>query len=273
MIVSAGYFRTLGIPLLAGRAFTDADSPQSPRVAVISAAMANRYWPAGNAVGQRVRFGLSTIVEIVGVVGDVRQRDPARAPEPLLYIPLEQDAEPWNLMAFALRTQGDPALLAAAARDAVLSVDPNQPVSRIRTIDEIADTLVAGRRFNTLLLGLFSAVALFLAGIGTYGVMAYSVTRRTREIGVRMALGARPIDVLRMVLGQGASLVVVAIGLGIAGAFATNRLLAQQLFEVSATDPGTLTAGAATLCLFALLACYLPARRATRVEPIEALRE
>jgi putative ABC transport system permease protein len=155
----------------------------------------------------------------------------------------------------------------------VLAVDPDQPVARIRTIAEIADSLLATRRFNTILLTTFAGVALLLAAIGTYGVMAYSVTRRTREIGVRMALGARPADVLRMVLGQGAALVAVAIGLGLVGAAATNRLLAQQLFEISATDPTALAAGVVALCALALVACYVPARRAMKIEPLTALRE
>ena len=272
MIVSPGYFRTLGIPVISGRAFTDQDDFDSPRVALVSREMANRFWPQGNAVGQRVRFA-NKVAEIVGIVGDVRQRDPARAPEPLLYTSFQQDVESWNFMMFALRAQGDPAALAALARDAVLAVDPDQPVARVRTLDEIADTLLAGRRFNTILLSVFSGAALLLAAIGTYGVMAYSVTRRTREIGVRMALGARPADVLGMVLRQGAGLVMTAAVLGIIGALATNRLLAQQLFEVNATDPAMLAAGAVTLCAFALLACYVPARRAMRIEPLDALRE
>jgi putative ABC transport system permease protein len=189
-----------------------------------------------------------------------------------MYLPYLQDREPWNWAMFALRTQADPAALAPAIRQAVADADPEQPVARIRTMEEIAGTLGAERRFNTLLLALFSAVALLLAAIGTYGVMAYSVTRRTREIGVRLALGARPADVLRMVLGQGAGLVAIAVAIGVAGALATNRLLAAQLFEVSATDPATLGAGAATLCVFALLACWAPARRAMKVEPLVALR-
>lgn len=272
VIVSPGYFRTLGIPLLAGRAFSDADTLRAPRVAILSQAAARRFWPGGNAIGQRIGFG-SKEAEVVGIVGDVRQRDPARAPEPALYIPLQQDAEPWNFISFALRAHGDPAALGAAAREAVLAVDPDQPVARVRTMDEIADTLVAGRRFNTILLAVFSAAALVLAAIGTYGVMAYSVTRRTREIGVRMALGARPADVLGMVLSQGAGLVALAVALGTAAALGTNRLLAQQLYGITAGDPATLAAGAATLCAFALLACYVPARRAMRVEPVEALRD
>jgi putative ABC transport system permease protein len=272
MIVSPGYFRTLGVPLIGGRTFSEQDTLKSPRVAIISSATARRYWASGNALGQRVRFG-GKEAGIVGIVGDVRQRDPTRAAEPLLYIPLQQDIEPWNFIAFALRTNGDPAAIASAARDAVLAVDPDQPVARIRTIDEIADTLLAGRRFNTILLAVFAGSALILAAIGTYGVMSYSITRRTREIGVRMAIGARPSDVLRMVLGQGAGLVAVAAGLGLAGAGITNRLLAQQLFEVGPTDAPTLAACAATLCTFALLACYVPARRAMKIEPLQALRE
>jgi putative ABC transport system permease protein len=272
MIVSPGYFRTLGIPVIAGRSFSDQDRFDTPRVAMISQAAVSRYWPGGNAIGQRVRFG-GKEAEVIGIVGDVRQRDPARAPEPLLYIPFQQDSEPWNFIAFALRAQGDPTLLGPAIRDAVLAVDPQQPVARIRTLDEIAGELMAGRRFNTILISVFSAVALMLAAIGTYGVMAYSVARRTREIGVRMALGARPADVLGMVLRQGGALVAVAIVLGVAGALATNRLLAQQLFEISAADPLALSAGAAMLSAFALLACYIPARRAMRIHPIEALRQ
>jgi putative ABC transport system permease protein len=219
LIVSNAYFRTLGIPIVAGRVFTEQDTIRSPRVVVVSSTAAQRYWPAGNAIGQRVRFG-GKEAEVVGLVGDVRQRDPARPPEPLLYTSLQQDNEFWNF----------------------------------------------------ILLSVFSAVALLLAAIGTYGVMAYSVTRRTREIGVRMALGARPGDVLRMVISQGAGLVAAAVTAGIAGALVTNRLLAQQLFDVSATDPATLAAGAATLGTFALIACYVPARKAMKIEPTEALR-
>ena len=274
-IVSAEYFRTLGVPLLAGRGFSEHDHAKAPLVAIVSRAMARKYWPGEDPIGKQVQVGgpKAPPREIVGIVGDVRQRDPEQASDPLLYVPYLQDTEPWNWAMFALRTDRDPATLAPAIREAVLAVDPEQPVARIRTLDEIAGTLGAERRFNTLLLALFSGVALVLAAIGTYGVMAYSVTRRTREIGVRIALGARPADVLRMVLGQGGRLVAVAIVIGLAGAIAGGRLLASQLFEVSATDPRTLAAGAATLSAFALLACYLPARRAMRVEPLVALRE
>jgi putative ABC transport system permease protein len=272
LIVSSSYFRTMGIPLVAGRAFTEFDRFDSPRVAIMSQAAARRYWPSGNALGQRIKFG-GKEAEVVGIVGDVRQRDPARAPEPLLYTSLQQDIEFWNFVTFALRTDGDPTAIASAAREAVLAVDPDQPVANIRTIEEIAGTLLAARRFNTILLATFAAAALLLAGIGTYGVMAYSITRRTREIGVRMAVGARPMDVMAMVLAQGGRLVVIAIGLGIGGALMTNRLLAQQLFEVSATEPAVLGAGVATLCVFAFVACYIPARRAMRIAPLQALRE
>ena len=274
-IVSPEYFRTLGIPLVKGRTFSEHDDAQAPLVVVVSRAMAQKYWPGEEAIGKRVQVNgeKGAPREVVGIVGDVRQRDPERAPEPLLYFPYLQDSEPWNWAMYALRTDLDPAALGPAVRDAVLAIDAEQPVARIRTMDEIAGTLGAERRFNTLLLALFSGVALVLAAIGTYGVMAYSVTRRTREIGVRMALGARPADVLRMVLGQGAGLVALAIALGLAGALATNRALASQLFETSATDPLTLAGGAVTLCAFALLACYVPARRAMRVEPLVALRE
>jgi putative ABC transport system permease protein len=273
-IISPEYFQTLGVPMLDGRAFSERDDGDAPLVAVVSRAMASKYWPGENAIGKQVQVGgpNSKPREIVGIVGDVRQRDPERAPEPLMYIPYLQDTEPWNWAMFALRTNLDPASLTPAVRAAVFEIDPEQPVARIRTMNEIAGTLGAERRFNTLLLALFSGVALILAAIGTYGVMAYSVTRRTREIGVRMALGARPGDVLRMVLGQGAGLVAIAIVLGLAGAIAASRVIASQLFDTTAHDPVTLAAGAATLCAFALLACYVPARRAMKVEPLEALR-
>jgi putative ABC transport system permease protein len=274
-IVSPNYFQTLGIPLLHGRGFTEHDHHKAPLVVVVSRAMARKYWPGEDAIGKQVQINGEKAPprEIVGIVGDVRQRDPERAPEALMYVPYLQDSEPWNWAMFALRTDQDPASLAPAIRDAVLAVDPEQPVARIRTLEEIAGTLGAERRFNTLLLALFSGMALVLAAIGTYGVMAYSVTRRTREIGVRMALGARPRDVLHMVLRQGVGLIAVAVVIGMAGALATNRLLAAQLFEVEATDPATLGAGVATLCALALIACYVPARRAMRVEPLTALRE
>jgi putative ABC transport system permease protein len=275
IIVSPSYFRTLGIPLLRGRTFTEDDRTDAPPVAIVSATMASQYWPGENPIGRRLRFGSPqrTPCEVIGVVGDVRQRDPERPPEPLVYIPYQQDLEPWNFIAFALRTERNPASIAAEAREAVLKVDPDQPVSRIRTLDEIAGSLRASRRFNTALLTLFAGLALVLAAIGTYGVMAYSVTRRTREIGLRMALGARPGDVLGMVMTQGASLVLAAIGIGLAGALATNRLLARQLFGVTTGDPAALVAAAVMLCLFAMLACYVPARRAMRIEPLAALRQ
>ena len=274
-IVSPGYFQTLGVPLVEGRTFTEHDHAKAPLVAVVSRAMARRYWPGESVIGKQVQVGGPTGAprEIVGVVGDVRQRDPEQAPEPLMYVPYLQDTEPWNWAMFALRTDLDAASLTPAVRDAVQAIDPQQPVARVRTMDEIAGTLGEERRFNTVLLALFSGVALILAAIGTYGVMAYSVTRRTREIGVRMAVGARPADVLRLVLGQGAGLVAVAVILGLTGALAANRVLTSQLFETSATDPGPLAIGAATLCAFALLACYVPARRAMRVEPLVALRD
>ncbi len=274
-IVSPQYFRALGIPLVEGRTFTEHDHDRAPLVAVVSRAMADKYWPGESVIGKQVQVNgvKGAPREIVGIVGDVRQRDPELAPEPLLYIPYLQDTEPWNWAMFALRTDLDPAALTPAVREAVLAVDPQQPVARIRTMDEIAGSLGEKRRFNTLLLALFSGVALVLAAIGTYGVMAYSVTRRTREIGVRMALGARPIDVLRMVLGQGAGLVAIAMGVGLLGAVAGNHVLASQLFETRATDPVTLGSGAVTLGAFALLACYVPARRAMRVEPLVALRD
>jgi putative ABC transport system permease protein len=273
-IVSPEYFQTLGVPIVEGRTFTEHDDANAPLVAVVSRATARKYWPGERVIGKQVQVGgeKGAPREIVGVVGDVRQRDPERAPEPLMYVPYLQDTEPWNWAMFALRTDLDPASLTPAVREAVLAIDPEQPVARIRTMEDIAGRLGAERRFNTLLLALFSGVALVLAAIGTYGVMAYSVTRRTREIGVRMALGARPADVLRMVLGQGAGLVALAIALGLAGTAAANRILAAQLFETSAADPATLGAGAATLCTFALLACYVPARRAMKVEPVTALR-
>ena len=206
--------------------------------------------------------------EIIGIVGDIRHRALESDPFPAMYMPTNQ--APW--MNIVVRTQGDPANLAGAVRNEVRAIDPDQPVAMVRTMDEWMETAVAGPRYRTALLALFAFVALVLASTGIYGVMSYSVSQRTHEIGVRMALGAKRSDVLKLVVRQGMTLVVIGVGLGLVGAIALTRVMSTLLFGVTAKDPFTFAAVGALLMLVAFVACYLPARRATKVDPLVALR-
>jgi predicted permease len=260
-VVSAGYFEAMGIPLLQGRTPDAWDTEESPPVVVISESMARRYWPQGDAVGQRItlanlgrlsRGGSTESVsrQIVGVVGDVRHAGLASRGEPTLYVPYRQD--PWPLMSLVMRTEGDPLGVVGAARAEVRALDPNQPVSRVQSLDEAISGSLVQDRFNVLLLGGFAVLAVVLAVIGVYGVMAYSVARRRREIGLRMALGARGGEVLLLFLREAAVIVVVGVGLGLAVAVGVTRFLASLLFEVSVTDPLTFGAVAVGLSAVAL---------------------
>jgi putative ABC transport system permease protein len=210
---------------------------------------------------------------IVGIVGDVRQFDLDSDPRPAVYVPYAQEPEFWLAPHdLVVRTQADPLTLAASVREAIRSIDPEQTVSNVRTMEDVLSEAVAGRRFSMLLLGAFAGVALLLAALGTYGVIAHSVARRTQEIGIRMALGARPFDVLRLVVGHGARLAIAGAALGILGALALTRLMGSLLFGVSPTDPLTFLVTALVLPAIAVLASFVPARRATRVDPMIALR-
>jgi len=276
-VISQDYFRAIGIPLLRGRSFTPQDTADAQAVVVINRTMAERFWPNREALGQRFKIGFSDgsnpWMTVVGVVGDVRQTSLDQALKPEMYVPYQQDrrffAIPRDLV---VRTTGDPLGLAAAVRSEIWKLDKDLPLFRVQTMDQILSLAVAGQRFNLLLLTVFGVLALVLASIGIYGVMSYATAQRTHEIGIRVALGARASDVLKLVMGQGLILTVSGIILGLAGAVALTRVMTGLLFEVSATDPLTFTAVALLLTAVSLLACYVPARRAMKVDPMVALR-
>ena len=266
--VNTDYFKALGIPFLRGRNFTEQEVREGAKVVIISDLLARQVFPNEEPLGKRLimSFG-NTAFEIIGIVGDIRHRALESNPAAAMYMPAYEGS-----MNVVIRSKGDPASLAAAVRKEVLQIDPNQPVADVRTMEQWLDRAVAGPRYRTTLLGLFALVALALASTGIYGVMSYSVSQRTHEIGVRMALGARRLDVLRLVVRQGMTLVIIGVALGLAGAFALTRLMASLLFGVTAKDPFTFVAVSALLTLVAFVACYLPARRATKVDPLVALR-
>jgi predicted permease len=272
-VITPDYFRAMGMTLVRGRAFTDADRDGAPPVMVVSQGFADRYFPDLDPLGRTVMFGGNLRHEIVGVVADARYRALEQAADPTFYIPFDQNDERWPFLSFLVWHDAPSSTIASAIRAAVRDEDPDQPIARIRTFDELLETGLAPRRFNTLLLGLFALTALVLAAVGTFGVMAFAVASRTRELGVRSALGATPADLRRMVLGQGLWLSGLAVALGLLAAALATRGMASMLFEVKPGDPLTYAAVAATLSLVALVATWLPARGATRVDPIKALRE
>ncbi|HXO20335.1 MAG TPA: ABC transporter permease [Thermoanaerobaculia bacterium] len=268
--VSAGYFRTMGIPLLRGRAFDRRDGP-SARAMIVNQTMARREWPGEDPLGKRVTIGWNDITcEVVGVVGDVRHQrlDVDAGAEMYTAYP----ETPYSRMDLVVRAAGDPRRLAGALRAAVRQVDPDQAVYSLRPMTELMSQSKARARFGLVLLGAFAGLALALAAVGIYGVMAYTVVQRTHEIGIRMALGAGRVRVLRLVVRDGAALALAGLALGTAGALAVTRFLSSLLFAVSTRDPLTFAAVPAILGGVALLASYLPARRATRVDPLVALR-
>jgi putative ABC transport system permease protein len=275
LCVSPGYFRTLGVPLLAGREFAEADTPGARPAAVVNETMARAFFPGRDPVGGRIKIGGSDrpqnqYMDVVGVVADVKYRGLAEAAAPALYIPHAQ--APFDSMYVVARASGDPAALVGGVRAEVWAMDRDLPLSQVHTMDQLLSETVAQPRFRTLLLALFSGVAALLAAVGIYGVMAYTVSQRTHEIGVRMALGARPRDVVRLVVGKGMALALVGVAIGLPGAFLAGRLLSGLLFGVGPSDPATFAGVTVLLTFVALLACYLPARRAARVDPMTALR-
>jgi putative ABC transport system permease protein len=280
-VANAGYFRALKIPLIAGREFSERDTAETPPVALISQSLARRYWPGADPVGARLRIDDNNQgprpVEIVGVVGDVKHLSLDGEPAPHIYLPVHQvheDGVVWltNNQYWLLRTTVDPLTLAAAARREIQAVDRSAPTSNIRTMEQYLAASVAPRRFNLWLLTVFAGAALLLAATGLYGVISYGVAQRRREIGIRIALGAQAGDVLKLVIGQGMALAVIGVALGLAAALALTRLMESLLFGVSATDPQTFIVIALLLAFVALLACYVPARRAMKVDPLVALR-
>jgi len=266
------YFRTLQVPLIAGRAFTDRDTDNTAKVVIVNETMARRLWPGQSPIGKHLTIWRDEKFprEIVGVVGETK-RSLDNDPSQQMYVPYAQDAS-WSSMSFVIRTSGDPASTSPAVRNEIRSLDKGAPVFNVRTMNDLLATSVAPRRTPMLLLSAFAAAALLLAMIGIYGVTAYYVTQRTQEIGIRMALGAQMSDVLKLVLRGGMTLAAIGIAVGLAGAFALTRWMTSLLFGVKPTDALTFTAVAVCLLVTALLACYLPARRATKVDPLVALR-
>lgn len=270
--VSPDYFRTMRIPLLKGRWFEDRDTAQSQPVVVINETMARQISPNyEEALGKRIKHGFKNqVAEVVGVIGDVKYAGLDQQTRPEMYAPFAQRA--WPFMRIVARSNSDPSLVAAAIREAVRAIDPDQPVDKMMTMSSVVSASFVGRSFYMQLLGTFAALAFILASVGIYGVVSYSVAQRTREIGIRVALGARRSDVLGLVLKEALRLTALGVGLGLIGAFAATRVLRSLLFEVKPTDPATFICLSLLLTLVALLASYIPARRATKVDPLVALR-
>jgi putative ABC transport system permease protein len=273
---SPGYFQAIGIPLLRGRAFTEQDRSNAERVVIVSEGLAHRYWPDEDPIGRRIQLGGDSHEPwrtIVGIVGDVKQSGLDSESTREYYISYLQDT--WGItsdMTLTVRTVSDPLSLVAAARSQVQVVDKDVPAYNIRTMAQLRALSAAPRRFQMILLGCFAGLALLLAAVGLYGVMSYAVTQRTHEIGIRMALGAQSRDVLKLVVSQGLVLTAAGVMIGLVAAFGLSRLIASLLYGVSATDPATFLLVSLLLVAVALLACYLPARRASKTDPMVALR-
>jgi len=290
--VTPDYFRAMKIPLLRGRYYTDHDDRSfiagkdlskldegarlqaGVNVIIVDEQFAKRYWPSEDAVGKHVRLGFdekAPVLEVVGVVGRVKMEalddDSNRVQG---YFSFAQ--VPFTGMTIVVKGNGDPNQLIAAARNQVRTLDPDQPIYNVRTMDEIRGESVAPQRLNLMLLSIFAGIAFVLAIVGIYGVMSYAVTQRTHEIGIRMAIGAQPRDVFKMILGQGMLLTLIGMVAGLAGAFALTRLMATMLFTIKPTDPLTFAVVAVLLVAVALIACYIPGRRATKVDPVNSLR-
>ncbi|HEY6402478.1 MAG TPA: FtsX-like permease family protein, partial [Blastocatellia bacterium] len=271
--ISHDYFRAMGMRLRAGRAFTERDDETAPPVAIINETLARRYFPGEDPLGKRILFGPRAWA-IVGVAPDVRRYGLEEEVRPEFYRPYLQETGILGFVPVKLevRAVGDSLNLAAPIRRQALAIDPDQPVFSMRTMERRLAESIAPRRFQMMLFGVFAAVALALAAVGIYGVIAHSVSLRTHEIGIRMALGAKPRDVLRMVVAQGMRLALIGLAIGLTGAFALTRVMASLLFSVSPADPATFASASALLAVIAFLATYLPARRATKVDPMIALR-
>jgi len=268
---SPGFVDTIRVPLLQGREFTDHDGEHDPFVVMINQSLVRRYWPNENPIGKRIWVGrVANPMQVVGVLGDIRNVNLAADPQPEIYLPFAQ--RPWAAMNLIVRVQGDPHLFIPAIRAAVLAIDRDQPVTAVKSMEEVLEAAAAQPRFTTWLLAALAATAVLLALIGIYGVVAYSTAQRTQEVGIRLALGARREDILRLILFQGLALAGTGMAIGIAAALLLTRLLASLLYHVTATDPLTFTAGTLLFLLVALAASLFPASRAMRVDPAVALR-
>jgi putative ABC transport system permease protein len=270
--IGPNFFRTLRIPLLSGREFTDQDREGAPRVAIVNETLVRDLFPNTNPIGQRVRVLLRqpSTWEIVGVVKDSKYRSLGEDSMPYIFLPYLQNPQP--AMALHVQTSGNPRGLAAAVRREVQALDPNLPAFNVMSLADNIDISLFPSRFGAVLLGVFGFLALLIASIGIYGVMSYGVSERTHEMGIRMALGARGRDVLRLVISQGMWLALIGVAIGAGLALAVTRVVKSYLYDVSVTDPLTFIGIAVLLIGVALLACYVPARRATKVDPLEALR-
>jgi putative ABC transport system permease protein len=273
-LVSADYFRVLGTPLVRGRFFGASDDLQAPQVALIDEALAQRFFPDQDPIGKHIKRGArdskAPWITIAGVVGNIKTDGFDQPDQPHLYLPILQN--PGYAMAVYVRTESAPTSLTQAVRQQVQAVDPNLPLFGERAMEDLVSASLAQRRFAMQLVSLFAVLAMLLAGVGIYGVMAYSVSQRTREIGIRLALGASRGAILRWVFRQGMWLTLVGVAVGLLGALAATRLLRSLLFGVAPTDLLTYAGLIGLLALVALLACYIPARRATKVDPLVALR-
>jgi putative ABC transport system permease protein len=272
-----GYFKTMGIPIIKGRDFDDRDKHGSTPVIIITETFARQYFPNEDPIGKRIKPGISTyddedsvMREIIGVVGDVRNRTLSTESKPAYYVP--QTQVPFSQMVTVVKTTGEPRSLVSAATKEVAAMDQDVPLFSVKSMEEYISTSVAAPRFSTTLLSIFAGVALILTIVGLYGVMSYSVAQRTNEIGIRMALGAQSRDVLLMIVKQGSVLILLGLAIGLIGAYALTRVISSLLFGVTAKDPFTFAAVSVLLAFVALLACYIPALRATKVDPMNALR-
>ena len=272
-VITPDFFRTLGATLVRGRQFTDADTADSPRVTLVNQAFAERYFAGGDPIGRRIRFGSGLEHEIVGIVSDMRYRSVEAPADPTFYLPVTQNSERWPFMSFHVWADGDEAAALSGVRAAVREADAHQAITRLRTYEEILSTALAARRFNTMLVTAFAVTALLLAAIGTYGVMAFAVSVRTRELGVRAAVGATPRDLLRLVLRGGVKVTAAAVAIGLIGGALGAGLLRSMLYEVTPYDLRTFAIVAMTLSAIALLATWIPTRRAIGADPVKALRQ
>jgi putative ABC transport system permease protein len=269
--ISPDYPRVMRVPLLRGRLFDPHDNASTPQVAIVNESLVRRFWPNENPLGKRLWLGrLTTATEVVGVLADERNLSLTADPNPEVFMPFPE--LPWALLNLSLRTDRDPHSVIPEVRRAIAAIDINQPMTRVQSMDELLITARGSSRFPVILLGSFAAMALVLAIVGIYGVIAYSVTQRTPEIGIQLALGAAPNDILRLVMRQGLVLAMIGIALGLVVALAVTRMMKTLLFQISANDPATFVVSAGAFAAVALLASYLPARRATLIDPAAALR-
>jgi putative ABC transport system permease protein len=276
-VVGPGYFETMRIPIFRGRSFTGQDRQGAPGVVIVNEAFAQRYWSGQDPIGKRLSLGWAQEggqpiypLEVIGVAKDGKYVTLGEDPRPFVYYPHRQNYE--AAMTVLVRTTGDPKTLVEAVRNEVRALDPHLPTFDVKTLTEHMGITLLPVRLAATLLGIFGFLALLLAAVGIYGVVSYSVSQRTHEIGIRMALGARAWDVLRLVIAQGLSLTLIGVAIGLAAAFGATRFLTFLLYGISPTDPLTFVGLSALLAAVALLACYIPARRAMKVDPMVALR-